>query len=78
MSPFTYVYGRLLLVSGEHPDLDVGPHQSGDGLWHAGLQAVLYRRGAQQHEVLQTERKERYRAEVQFQRNVNKQPDDNV
>lgn len=49
LSAFTYVDGCLLLVSGQHPDLDVGPHQSGDGLWYAGLQAVLYRRGAQQH-----------------------------
>lgn len=54
---FTYVDGRLLLVSGQHPDLDVGPHQSGDGLWYAGLQAVLYRRGAQQHQILRAERK---------------------
>lgn len=48
LSVFTYVDGRLLLVSGEDPDLDFGPHQSGDGLGHAGLETVLYGRGAQQ------------------------------
>lgn len=46
---FTYVDGRLLLVSSEDPDFDIGPHQSGDGLGHAGLETVLYGRGAQQH-----------------------------
>jgi len=44
----TYVDGSLLLVSSEDPDLDAGLHQSGDGFWHAGLQAVLDGRGAQQ------------------------------
>lgn len=53
----TDVDGRLLLVSGQHPDLDVGPHQSGDGLWYAGLQPVLDGRGAQQHQVLRRARR---------------------
>jgi len=44
----TDVDGGLLFVSGEDPDLDVGLHQSGDGLGNAGLQTVLYGRGAQQ------------------------------
>lgn len=46
---FTYVDGRLLFVSREDPDFDIGPHQSGDGLGHAGLETVLDGRGAQQH-----------------------------
>lgn len=47
--PLTYVDGRFLLVSSKDPDLDVGPHQSGNGLWHASLETVLNGSGAQQH-----------------------------
>ncbi len=54
---FTYVDGRLLLVSSEDPDLYVGPHQSGDGLWHARLESVLYGCGTQQHQVLLAEQR---------------------
>lgn len=48
----TYVDGCLLLVPRQHPDLDVCPHQSGDGLWNASLETVLDGSGSQKQQVL--------------------------
>mmetsp|Transcript_23132 Transcript_23132/g.57898 ORF Transcript_23132/g.57898 Transcript_23132/m.57898 type:complete len:236 (-) Transcript_23132:1024-1731(-) len=45
------VDGGLLLVSGDHPHLDTGLHQVGDGLWYTVLQTILDRTTAQQFEV---------------------------
>ena len=44
--------GRLLLVAGQHPDLDAGLAQLLDRLRHAVLQLVLDARGADEQQLL--------------------------
>jgi len=46
------VHGRLLLISGQHPNLDVGQRQEGNGLWDPLLELVLNGCCAQQHHVV--------------------------
>ncbi len=48
----TNIDGRLLLVSGQNPDLDVGFHECCYGFWDTRLQSVFYRSGSQQQQVL--------------------------
>ncbi len=48
----TNIDGRLLLVSGQNPDLDVGFHECCYGFWDSRLQSVFYRSGSQQQQVL--------------------------
>ena len=45
------VDGGLLLVAREHPDVDVGLEELGDGLGHADLELVLDGGGAEEGEV---------------------------
>lgn len=56
---FTYIDSRLLLVPSQDPDLDVGLHQSLNGLGHLILKFILYCCGAQELQVLHQKWKEK-------------------
>lgn len=56
LTSLTNVNSRFLFVPRQDPDLDVGLHQSLDGLGHLVLELVLDGRGPQQLQVLHPER----------------------